>query len=204
MQVILLDDVLGLGEAGDLVKVKNGYGRNYLLPRGLAQLATKEGLNRIESIRRAGEERRRKRIGEVKDKVAALDGKELTVPMKTGAEAKIFGAVTSLLLQEKIKEEFGMDVDRRYIMLDAPIKYLGDYEVNLKAGAEASAVIKLHVVDESQPEKPAAEKKKAQPEPEETAEAAAPTAEEKAAAEEQEAEKEDRASEIEEQLEEQG
>lgn len=203
MQVILLDDVLGLGDAGDLVKVKTGYARNYLIPQGLAQLATKDGLHRIESIRRAGEERRRKLIHEVKDKVEALDGKVLTVPMKVGSEARIFGAVTTLLLQEKILEEFDMEVDRRYIVLDAPIKYLGTYDITLKAGAEAAAVLKLHVVDESQPEAPAA---KAKPRVEKPAAVTAskPRAEEAAAAEEQEGEMEDRASEIEETLQDQG
>jgi large subunit ribosomal protein L9 len=204
MQVILLDDVLGLGDAGDLVKVKTGYARNYLIPQGLAQHATKDGLNRIEAIRRAGEERRRKLIHEVKDKVEALDGKKLTVPMKVGSEAKIFGAVTTLLLQEKILEEFEMEVDRRYIMLEAPIKYLGTYDITLKAGAEASAVLKLHVVDESQPEAPAP---KAKPKAEKVAaavEASEPPAEEAAAVEEQEGEREELASEIEEKLQDQG
>ena len=201
MQVILLDDVLGLGDAGDLVKVKTGYARNYLIPQGLAQHATKDGLNRIEAIRRAGEERRRKLIHEVKDKVEALDGKKLTVPMKVGSEAKIFGAVTTLLLQEKILEEFEMEVDRRYIVLEAPIKYLGTYDITLKAGAEASAVLKLHVVDESQPEAPAA---KAKPEKKATRAEAEPSAEEAAVVEAQEGEREDHASEIEETLQDQG
>ena len=203
MQVILLDDVLGLGDAGDLVKVKHGYARNYLIPRGLAQLATKEGLNRIEAIRRAGEERRRKRISEVKDKVAALDGMELTVPMKVGSEAKIFGAVTSLLLQERIRDEFEMDVDRRYIMLEAPIKYLGDYDITLKAGSEASAVLKVHVVDEGESEGPQAAPKEAKPREEAVAATEEPASQEDAATEQQEAEREDLASEIEEQLQEQ-
>ena len=149
MEVILLDDVLGLGEAGDIVKVKDGYGRNYLIPKGYAQLATRDGLNRIESIRRAGEARRMKQVSEVKDKIAAVDGKTISVPMKVGGETKIFGAVTSLLLSEKIKELFDLEIDRRYIVLDEPIKYLGTFEVKLKAGTEVEATVTVEVVDES-------------------------------------------------------
>ncbi len=149
MEVILLDDVLGLGEAGDIVRVKDGYGRNYLIPKGLAQMATRDGLNRIESIRRAGEERRMKRISEVKDIVAAVDGRSVTVPMKVGGETKIFGAVTSLLISEKIKEQLDLDIDRRYILLEEPIKYLGTYEVKLKAGTEAESTLTVEVLDES-------------------------------------------------------
>lgn len=149
MEVILLDDVLGLGEAGDIVRVKDGYGRNYLLPQGLAQMATRDGLNRIENIRRAGEERRVKRISEVKDKVAAVDGRTVAVPMKVGGETKIFGAVTSLLISEKIKEQLDLDIDRRYILLEEPIKYLGTYEVKLKAGTEAESALTVEVLDES-------------------------------------------------------
>ena len=150
MQVILLDDVPGLGEAGDLVKVKAGYGRNYLIPQGLAQLATREGLNRVESIRRAGEERRRKSILEVKDRIAALEGKTLLVPMKVGGEARLFGAVTTLLLAEKIREQYQLEIDRRYIALQDPIKYLGTYEVLLKAGSAVAATIRVEVVNEAE------------------------------------------------------
>jgi len=149
MEVILLDDVLGLGEAGDIVRVKDGYGRNFLIPKGYAQLATRDGLNRIESIRRAGEARRMKRVSEVKDKIAAVDGKTIAVPMKVGGETKIFGAVTSLLLSEKIKELFDLEIDRRYIALEEPIRYLGTYEVKLKGGTEIEATVTVEVVDES-------------------------------------------------------
>jgi large subunit ribosomal protein L9 len=162
MEVILLDDVPDLGEAGDIVRVKDGYGRNYLIPQGLAQMASRDGLNRIESIRRAGEERRMKRVSEVKDKVAAVDGRTISVPMKVGGETKIFGAVTSLLLSEKIKEQFDLDIDRRYIMLEEPIKYLGTYEVKLKAGAETESTLTVEVLDESAQ----AEEQKEPPKPE--------------------------------------
>jgi len=149
MEIILLDDVLGLGEAGDIVKVKNGYGRNFLIPKGYAQLATRDGLNRIENIRRAGEAQRMKRVSEVKDKIAAVDGKTIAVPMKVGGETKIFGAVTSLLLSEKIKELFDLEIDRRYIALEEPIRYLGTYEVKLKGGTEVESTVTVEVVDES-------------------------------------------------------
>jgi large subunit ribosomal protein L9 len=196
MQVILLDDVIGLGEAGEIVKVKDGFGRNYLIPQGLAQFATKDGMNRIQAIRKAGEARRMKRISEVKDKVVVLDQKTITIPMKVGAETKIFGAVTALLLSERIKEKFDLDIDRRYIMLEEPIKRLGTFQINVKAGNEAMAVLNVEVIDESTltTGKPAAQKRPA-PKAEEPVKAvAAPPSEES------EAEREDAGAEIEEQL----
>ena len=149
MEVILLDDVVGLGKAGSVVKVKDGYGRNYLLPRGLAQMVTADVLNRVHLIERAAEERRRKRILEVKDKIAAMEGKRVVVPMKAGAEAKLFGAVTTMLISERIAEQYQMQIDRRFIELAEPVKYLGSYQVGLRAGSEAKATIDVVVVEES-------------------------------------------------------
>lgn len=203
MEVILLDDVLGLGEAGDIVKVKDGYGRNYLIPKRLAQLATRDGLNRIESIRRAGEARRMKLVSEVKDKIAAVDGKTIAVPMKVGGETKIFGAVTSLLLSEKIKELFDLEIDRRYIVLEEPIKYLGTYEVKLKAGTEVESTVIVEVLDESaQPgaEKESPEHKEPPKREEEPAEAESEGEQPSAGEEKAAAALEDEGSRIEEQL----
>jgi|GEM_PF-36807 len=149
MEIILLDDVVGLGEAGTVVKVKNGYARNYLIPQGLAQKANAEVLNRVHLIKRAGEERRRKRIREVKDKISAMAGKRVVVPMKVGADTKLFGAVTTMLISERIAEDYDLVVDRRFVELAEPIKYLGHYEVKLHAGSEAPATIHVMVVDES-------------------------------------------------------
>lgn len=196
MQVILLDDVIGLGEAGEIVKVKDGFGRNFLIPQGLAQFATKDGMNRIQAIRKAGEARRMKRISEVKDKVVVLDQKTITIPMKVGAETRIFGAVTALLLSERIKDKFDLDIDRRYIMLDEPIKRLGTYQINVKAGNEATAILNVEVIDESTltTGKPVAEKRAAHKAEEPVKAVAAPPSEES------EAEREDAGAEIEEQL----
>lgn len=196
MQVILLDDVIGLGEAGEIVKVKDGFGRNYLIPQGLAQFATKDGMNRIQAIRKAGEARRMKRISEVKDKVVVLDQKTITIPMKVGAETRIFGAVTALLLSERIKEKYDLDIDRRYIMLDEPIKRLGTYQIKLKAGNEATAILNVEVIDESTlaTAKPAAEKRPAHKAEEPEIAVAAPPSEEAEAA------REDAGAEIEDQL----
>ncbi len=197
MQVILLDDIIGLGEAGDIVKVKDGFGRNFLIPKGLAQFATKEGMNRIQAIRKAGEARRMKRIIEVKDKVVVLDQKTITIPMKAGTESKIFGAVTALLLSERIKDHFGLDIDRRYIMLEEPIKRLGSFQINIKAGTEASAVLNVEVIDESTlaPSKPVVERhpQRKEPEPVKADAAELPS-------EDTEGAREDIGSEIEEQL----
>ncbi len=149
MQIILLDDVPGLGLAGEIVKVKDGYARNYLLPQGLAEKLTAAVFNRIEQIKRVGEARRIKRIEDAKDKIKALDGKKLLIPMKAGAENKLFGAVTTILISERIREEFGFELDRRFILLSEPIKYLGEFQVPLRASDEAIGKLTLLVVDEA-------------------------------------------------------
>ena len=148
MHVILLDDVPGLGLAGDTVKVKDGYARNYLIPQGLAEKVSASGLNRIDQIKRAGEARRIKRMEDAREKVALLNGKVVFVPMKSGADFKLFGAVTSMLISSRIKEELGVDFDRRFIVLDEPLKYLGEFEVPLRVSEEVTGTIRVNVVDE--------------------------------------------------------
>jgi len=148
MQVILLDDVPGLGLAGDLVKVKDGYARNYLIPQGLAEKVSSASLNRLEQIKRAGEARRIKRVEDAREKVALLNGKVVFVPMKSGADFKLFGAVTSMLISSRIKEELGIDFDRRFIVLDEPLKYLGEFEVPLRVSEDVTGTIRVNVVDE--------------------------------------------------------
>jgi large subunit ribosomal protein L9 len=150
MKVVLLDDLSNLGEAGTVVTVKDGYARNYLIPRRLAELATRDAVNRINLIKRAAEAKRIRRRTEAADKFSLLEGKSMTLTFKAGTQSRLFGAVTSQLIADEVKKQIGVELDRRHIMLDEPIKHLGEYTVPLRASADVTGEIKVSV----QPEGP--------------------------------------------------
>lgn len=145
MKVILLDDLSNLGEAGSLVNVKDGYARNYLLPRRLAELATRDALNRVGLIKRAAEAKRLRRRAEASDKFAALEGKSITLTFKAGTQSRLFGAVTSQLIADEVRKQLGVELERRHIALEEPIKHLGEYTVPLRAAADVTGEIKVVV-----------------------------------------------------------
>jgi large subunit ribosomal protein L9 len=151
MRIVLLDDVSNLGDAGTVVEVKNGYARNFLIPRRLAAVATRDALNRVELIRRAAEVKRIRRMAEAADKFTALSGKTLTIRMKAGTQSRIFGAVTATMIADEIGKQFGIAVDRRHVMLDEPLKHLGEYTVPLRASAEVTGEIKVGIEPELKP-----------------------------------------------------
>jgi large subunit ribosomal protein L9 len=150
MKVVLLDDLSNLGEAGTVVTVKDGYARNYLIPRRLAELATRDAVNRISLIRRAAEAKRIRRRTEAADKFGLLAGKSITLTFKAGTQSRLFGAVTSQLIADEVKKQIGVELERRHIMLEEPIKHLGEYTVPLRASADVTGEIKVLV----QPEGP--------------------------------------------------
>jgi large subunit ribosomal protein L9 len=145
MRVILLDDVANLGEAGSVLEVKNGYARNFLIPRHMAESATRDALNRLELIKRAAEAKRRRRMDEAAAKYAELARRTLTLVMRAGSENRLFGAVTSSLIADEVQKQFGIALDRRHVMLEDPIKHLGEYIVPLRASAEVTGEIRLTV-----------------------------------------------------------
>ncbi len=147
MKVILKQEIEKLGNPGDIVTVKDGYARNYLLPRGLAVPATPGNLRAIEEEKKLAELRasREKRAAE---KLAEkLNSVSVTATVSVGEEDKIFGAVTSQTIAELLKEK-GYDIDRRKIHLEEPIKALGIYDVPIKLHPEVEAKVKVWVVRE--------------------------------------------------------
>lgn len=145
MRIVLLDDIVNLGEAGAVVTVKDGYARNFLIPRRLAELATKDAMNRVTLIRRAAESKRARRKAEAADKFALLSGKSLTITMKAGTQSRLFGAVTAHTIIEEALKQLGIAIDRRHIQLDEPIKHLGEYTVPLRASADVTGELKVVV-----------------------------------------------------------
>ena len=145
MKIVLLDDLVNVGMAGEIVEVRNGYARNYLLPKGLAERATADSMNRITLIKRAADVKRAKRMQEAAGKFGLLAGKQLVIRMKAGTEGRIFGAVTSAMIADEVQIQFDVDIDRRHVMLDEPIKQLGEFAVPLRASAEVTGELQVVV-----------------------------------------------------------
>ena len=150
MKIILREAVEHLGEAGDVVTVKPGYARNFLLPRGLAYKATGSNLLRLEAEQKEREERSRRDFLEGKRRASQLEGQALQFEAKAGEEGKLFGSVTSADIADRLNQEGGLDfeVDRRKIELDEPIKQLGEFEVPIRLHAEVRVGVKVTVVAE--------------------------------------------------------
>lgn len=148
MKVILREDVEKLGKAGDVVKVADGFGRNYLIPRALAVPANLRNLKALEHERRVIEARAKKSRTSADSLAAALASVSLTIPAKAGEEGKLFGAITSRDIAEALSKA-GVAVDRKNVLLPDPIKQLGDYQVKIKAGTDLHPEIAVSVVPES-------------------------------------------------------
>lgn len=147
MEVILREDVKSLGKAGDLVRVKPGYGRNYLLPSGLAYEATEGNKKRIAAETRARSTRAEAERADAQAQAARLSAVELTITGKAGEEGKLFGSVTASDIAEALAAK-GAEVDRRRIELDQPIKTLGRHTVGVRLHADVRAEIRVDVVPE--------------------------------------------------------
>ena len=146
MKIILTQEVTGLGTPGDVVEVKDGYGRNYLVPRGFAIAWTKGGEKQVEAIRKARSAREIKSLEEAQQVRAALEGRKVTLPAKAGANGRLFGAVTTADVAEAVAKVGGPKVDRRKVELQQPIKSLGDYSVLVRLHPEVQAKVAVSVV----------------------------------------------------------
>ncbi len=145
MEVILREDVPKLGRPGDVVKVKDGYARNFLLPRGLAVEANQRNLRAFEHERRLALRRR-----EAKKQLALrykeqIESSPLVIKARAGEEGKLFGSVTNIDIERALRER-GIEVDRRKIILPEPIKQLGEAVVPVRLDPEVEATLKLEVV----------------------------------------------------------
>jgi large subunit ribosomal protein L9 len=145
VKVILTEEVPKLGQAGDVVRVRPGYGRNYLIPQGKALLATEGRVRDIEHKKRVIEEKVRKEIGAHEAVARGLEGTELEFQRKAGEEGKLFGSVTNADIHSAL-EELGYEVERRRIGLSEPIKQLGEYEVEIRLHREVKAQVQVKVV----------------------------------------------------------
>ena len=147
MEVLLREDVDNLGRRGDVVKVAEGYGRNYLLPRGLALPVTEANKSAVERERKAHAARAAKEKAEVELLAGRLNGMRYIAPRKVGEHDVLYGSVTSGDIAEFLRGK-GIEIDKRKIQLDEPIKHLGDYEVKIKLHPEVTASVKVLVTKE--------------------------------------------------------
>ena len=147
IEVILTTDVPKLGEAGNVVRVRPGYARNYLLPQGKALLATRARVSELDHKRRMIEEKVRKDVGAHEAVARRLGETQLEFTRKAGEEGKLFGSVTSGDIVERLAQQ-GVEVDRRKIVLEHSIKEIGDHAVEIRLHREVRAQIQVKVVAE--------------------------------------------------------
>ena len=145
MEVILKEDVANLGHRGDVVKVADGYGRNFLLPRKLAMQATEANKSVIEQMKAAAARRSATEKAQAQDLVVKLEPVVLSFARKSGENGQLFGSVTSADIAGDLATK-GFEVDRRKIQLSEPLKSLGDYTIAIKLHREVTAHIKVQVV----------------------------------------------------------
>ena len=147
MEVILREDIERLGNRGQVVKVADGYARNFLLPKRLAVAATDANRKIVEQERQAHLRKEAKQKGEAEDLAKLVNGVSLTIVQKAGENDQLFGSVTSKDIVEGLAAQ-NFEIDRRKIHLDEPIKQLGDYKIPVRLHKDVTAEIAVHVVKE--------------------------------------------------------
>ena len=148
MELILLKDIEGLGNRDDVVTVKNGYGRNYLIPKRMAIVANKRNSNMLKERTRQSDMRTDKMMGQIQAAVTQLESSSLKVGAKVGTSGKIFGSVTNIQLADAIKKATGLEIDRRKITILEEIKSLGTYKAELDLHKDVKPEIEFEVVAE--------------------------------------------------------
>ncbi|PSK95494.1 LSU ribosomal protein L9P [Murinocardiopsis flavida] len=146
MKLILTHEVIGLGDPGDVVEVKDGYGRNYLLPRGFAIRWTRGGQRQIDSIRRARAARDIRSLDEAKQIAGRLGSLKVRLTQRAGNGGRLFGSVTPSDIADAVKNSGGPAVDKRRVQIGNPIKSIGDHNVQVRLHPEVTATVAVEVV----------------------------------------------------------
>ena len=149
MEIILTQDINGLGYKNDLVTVKKGYARNYLIPQGLAVIADASRKKQMEEVKKQQAYKEEKIKKEAETIAEALEGTELTIGVKASSTGKIFGSVNNIMIADALQTQKSMEIDRKKIEVDGDaIKEVGNYTATVKLHREISVSIKLNVVAE--------------------------------------------------------
>jgi len=148
MKVILKQDVKGLGKKESLVEVNDGYARNFLFPRGLAVEATANNINIMKTRNEAEKARKAKELASARELAARINELTLVIRTKSGENGKLFGSITGKDIADKLKSDFGIDIDKKKIVLQEPIKTLGTTAVDVKLYPEVSARLTVKVEEQ--------------------------------------------------------
>ena len=145
MRVVFLEDVPGVAQGGDIREVKNGFARNYLIPKNLATPATHNAVQRVQKLQSQAQVARVKRLEDMKELAAEFDGSQINVEMRAGSSGRLYGSVTNAMIADKIAEMTEREIDRRAVQLDEPIRELGSYDLTLRLHAEVEAGVSVLV-----------------------------------------------------------
>jgi len=148
MDVILLKDLDKVGYKHEVVTVKNGFGRNYLIPKKLAVIANGINMKKLDKIKEEESAKEAARLGEYQEMATQLEGKTLKLGVKAGTSGKIFGSVTNVQIMNGIKEQFGLDIDRRKIVLNESIKEVGSYVANIELHPDINVELPFDLIQE--------------------------------------------------------
>jgi large subunit ribosomal protein L9 len=147
MEIILLENVDSLGKIGDLLKVADGYARNFLIPQKLAMVATKRNTKDLEHKQRIVEAKKKRDVADAGSLAAKVESLQLTIPAKVGEEDKLYGSITRRNIAEALAKE-GVKVERKQILLAEPIRSTGVFDVDLKVHQDVTAKMRVWVVAE--------------------------------------------------------
>ena len=148
MEIILLKDIDKVGSKHEVVTVKDGYGRNYLIPQGLALIANDTNMRRLNDLRRREQAQEAKMLGHYQEIASKLEGVTLKIGAKAGTSGKIFGSITALQIAGALKDQFGVEVDRRKVVLPDEIKNIGNYTGSLNLHPEVQPPLSFEVIAE--------------------------------------------------------
>ena len=145
MRVVFLEDVPGVAQGGEVKEVKNGFARNYLIPKSLATPATHNALQRVAKLARQAEVTRIKRLDDMRELAAEIGGTQIDVEMRAGSTGRLYGSVTTAVIAARLSEMTEKEIDRRTVELDEPIRDLGEYDVTLRLHPEVEAGVSVLV-----------------------------------------------------------
>ncbi len=148
MEIILLKDMGTLGDKHDVVTVKNGYGRNYLIPKGLAVIANEPNMKKLDDIIAKEKASEEARVDEFKAMMTKLEGQTLKIGVKAGTSGKIFGSVNTIQVVNAIKEQFEIEVPRKKVVLAEDIKEIGTYDIEVNLHHQAKGKMQIELVQE--------------------------------------------------------
>jgi len=147
MRVILLQDIENIGKKFEVKDVKDGYARNFLIPKGLAKIATKEVLEELEAQKEIEEKKAEQELKKIQEVASSIDRLEVIIPVKIGEEGQLFEKINNQKIYEKLKES-GFEIEKSKIILPAPIEELGEYPVKIRFEHNLEAEIRVIIIEE--------------------------------------------------------